>query len=79
MRKITSIINGQVYSVNRIFSYVAWLFSGRKTIDYPGYHCGCCGKWVDKPFSIPEYDSCGKFADTVEICEECNKVRTKIV
>jgi len=43
-------------------------------IQYRGYHCGICGKWVNEPFSVPEYQSAGEWWDTWGMCNECIKI-----
>ena len=58
-----------------MISWLKWLLSGRPYIEYPGYHCGCCGKWVDDPFSMPTYKSIGSW-DTWGLCPKgtgCNR------
>lgn len=40
-------------------------------LKYPGFHCGCCGKWVDEAFEIPEYQSADPWWDTWGLCNEC--------
>ena len=45
-----------------------WLGNGRPMIKYEGYTCGCCGRGWKIPFEIPEYESCGDWADTWGLC-----------
>ena len=59
-----------MWRIRRLLRYVRWLFTGRRMISYPGFMCSCCGKWVGGPFSIPEYESCGEWGDTIGLCEE---------
>jgi len=40
-------------------------------LDYPGYHCGLCGKWVDHPQSIPKHLSGGSHFDMIGMCGKC--------
>jgi hypothetical protein len=37
-------------------------------IHYPGFTCGCCGNWINKPFSIPKWKSEGEYWDTIGLC-----------
>ena len=46
-----------------------WIKEGCPMIKYDGFHCGLCGKWVNKSFEIPKYKSLGKFWDTWGICD----------
>lgn len=62
---------------------IKWILKGKPMARYKGFNCGCCGKWHNKPFSIPTYLSCGEWWDTWGICptiEECtihyNRVHT---
>lgn len=60
-----------------IVRYLRWRFGGRSMVKYPGFKCGCCGRWWDIPFEIPEYESCGEWADTWGLCprgEGCNTI-----
>jgi len=53
--------------------WLKWRLKGKPMIHYSGFHCSCCGKWVDKCFSIPEYQSVDEWWDTWGICEECKR------
>jgi hypothetical protein len=48
--------------------WLLWMLRGRPYLRYDGYHCGCCGRWIDESFSIPEYKSCGRWWDTWGVC-----------
>ena len=39
------------------FKKLKWYLNGKPTILLPGFNCGCCGKWVNKPFKIRNYGS----------------------
>lgn len=54
-----------------MFSWLFWLVRGKPLIHYAGYHCGCCGKWVEEAFTVPVRESCGKWADTWGLCKDC--------
>lgn len=54
-----------------MFKWLKWIWKGKPVIKYPGYHCGCCGKWVDWEFFIPTYKSMGEWWDTWGICSQC--------
>jgi len=49
-----------------------WKLKGSKFVSYDGFHCGLCGRWVNKSFKIPEYMSIGEWWDTWGICKECS-------
>jgi len=51
------------------FAWLKWVWKGKPMIHYEGYHCGLCGKWVNKPFEIPEYQSDGEWWDTWGVCD----------
>ncbi len=50
--------------------YLKWLINGKPMIKYSGYTCGCCGKFREDPFEIPEYDSNGEYWDTIGLCSD---------
>jgi len=54
-----------------MFKWLAWLCRGKPMRHYDGYHCGCCGRWVAKPFDVPAYQSIGQWADGWGLCEYC--------
>ena len=51
-----------------IIAYIKWLLNGKPMKTYSGYNCGCCGKWHDNLFQIPEYQSYGWQSDTWGLC-----------
>ena len=53
------------------FRWLKWHLKGKSMIQYRGYHCGICGKWVNEPFSVSEYQSAGEWWDTWGMCNEC--------
>ena len=42
-------------TIKNYILYLKWKYNGKPTIKHNGYHCGLCGKWIDKPFETPEY------------------------
>jgi hypothetical protein len=40
----------------RIIKWFIWVLRGKPTITYPGYNCGCCGKWWDETYRVPHYE-----------------------
>ena len=42
-----------------------------KPVVYPGFHCGCCGAWVEKEWSCT--DPSDEYFDTIGICDVCLK------
>jgi hypothetical protein len=55
------------YSIGKI----KWILQGKPMIEYTGYNCGCCGKWVEEKFKVPTYQSWGEWYDTWGLCKEC--------
>ena len=53
-----------------IILYLGWLLMHKPVIHYEGYHCGCCGRWHDIPFDVPEYKTCGEWWDTWGMCPD---------
>lgn len=51
-----------------LFRKIKWYFQGKPMLSYPGYRCGCCGKWINEPFEIPTYESCGEYWDGWGTC-----------
>jgi len=49
--------------------WFGWKIQGSPVIKYTGFHCGCCGKWNDIPFTVPTYLSNGEM-DTWGICPD---------
>jgi hypothetical protein len=33
-----------------------WILRGKPMLTYHGFHCGCCGKWWDLDYYVPDYD-----------------------
>lgn len=56
-----------------MIKWIKWHIRGKPMIKYEGSHCGLCGRWVDEPFTIREYKSQGKWADTWGICKKCER------
>jgi hypothetical protein len=44
---------------------------------YPGYHCGCCGRWIVMRFGVRKYRSLGERADTWGLCPKCSAIAEK--
>lgn len=40
-------------------------------IKYNGFHCGCCGTWIEEEFTVPKWDSAGWWWDTIGLCNGC--------
>jgi len=54
----------------KFLTKLKWRLNGKPMLKYEGFHCGCCGKWWDIPFEIPEYKSCGSWWDGWGLCPE---------
>ncbi len=54
-----------------MIKWLKWILKGKPIIKYEGYNCGCCGKWVNEKFSVPEYKSVGRWWDTWGLCDGC--------
>ncbi len=52
-----------------LYKYISWLIRGKPMITYPGFNCGCCGKYTAKPFSIRDYKSDG-WLDNWGLCDK---------
>lgn len=57
--------------IHQFFKWLKWRRQGKPCVSYEGYHCGLCGAWVGKPFTVPEYKSAGKQGDAWGICDKC--------
>ena len=67
------VIRGEMSRIITFFRWLKWYLKGKPMVQYRGYHCGICGKWVNEPFSVPEYQSAEEWWDTWGVCEECVK------
>lgn len=56
--------------IREFFQYLKWINMGKPMIFYPGFHCGCCGKWNAIPFGVPYYKSSEEWWDTWGICPD---------
>lgn len=64
-------------SIMTFCKWLYWLTHGKKVLTYSGYHCGCCGRWTEKKFSIPTYKSDGSYWDTIGLCpNECKEIKS---
>jgi len=54
---------------------IRWYLNHKPMIEYDGYNCGCCGKWVNEKFKIPTYQSEGKWWDTWGLCNKCATIK----
>jgi hypothetical protein len=52
---------------------IKWVRKKKPMVTYEGFHCGCCGRWVNMKFSIPTYKSISEWWDTWGICPRCEK------
>jgi hypothetical protein len=55
-----------MHSLRYFLSYLKWLLH-KEYVEYPGYNCGCCGRWIDKPFKVRLYKA-DPFWDTWGLC-----------
>ena len=58
--------------IRPIKNYLArrrWRKSGSPVFVYPGYNCGCCGKYIKEEIEVPTYESLGSW-DTWGLCPE---------
>jgi hypothetical protein len=62
----------------KLHDWIEWLIEGKPYIDYEGYHCGCCGKWTDRKFKIPKYQSHGEWGDTWGLCSGCQNLEIEL-
>ena len=61
--------------ISILFKWIKWKLLGSPIIQYLGFHCGCCGKYVREPFTVPTYKSDGSWMDTWGLCNECGSQR----
>ena len=61
--------------MNTFFRWMKWIFDGKPMVTYNGFNCGCCGKWITQKIEIPEYKSCGRWWDTIDLCNRCANVK----
>jgi len=58
-----------------------WRKSGSPVFVYPGFNCGCCGKYTKEEFEVPTYETLGPNWDTWSLCldtpEACYNTRRK--
>ena len=54
--------------IKKLIAKLKWIRQGRPMIKYPGFGCGCCGKYWAIPFEVPTYESSGKWWDTWGVC-----------
>ena len=55
----------------RLINWLVWLWQGKPMVNYDGFNCGCCGKWVWHQYSVPTYKSDGSWWDTWDLCNDC--------
>ncbi len=60
-----------VWRLRQIPSWIKWRWLGKPMIEYAGYNCGLCGRYVCESFQVPEYQSHGKWWDTWSACDRC--------
>ncbi len=58
-----------IWRIRYFFEWLCWLKDGKSVVKYSGFHCGCCGEWIARPFEIPTYKSIDKWADTIGLCD----------
>jgi len=54
--------------LRRIFDRLSWLLTGCPSVKYDHYWCGLCGRFWKESFTLPAYESYGKWADTWGLC-----------
>ena len=55
----------------RFLSWLWWVIRGKPMVWYDGYNCGCCGKWVNRPMNVRDYQAYGWQSDTWGLCNSC--------
>lgn len=56
--------------MRKLLNWIKWIFKGKPMVEYNGFNCGCCGKWVRKNFQVPKYLA-DRWGDTWGLCEKC--------
>jgi len=67
-----------IFRRQKFFRWLRWKLIGSPLISYPGKHCGCCGAWIDVPFTIRTYQSFDKYWDTWDLCDTCKNKKGKL-
>lgn len=62
-----------IWKIRRLYHRIIWRLFKKDYIEYKGYHCGCCGKWVGESIKVRTCDSVSKWWDTWGICKDCGK------
>ena len=55
-------------TIKYFFRWLKWKWQGSPNITYSGYHCGCCGIWIDKQIKVPAFTA-DDWWDTWGLCE----------
>jgi hypothetical protein len=56
--------------IRKFLKFTKWLLNKKPFVTYEGFHCGICGKWIEKQITIPKYKSNGFWFDTWGLCKE---------
>lgn len=64
--------------MRRFLRKIKWYLQGKPMLEYEGVNCGACGRWLNAPISVPEWESNGKWWDTWGICADIDKCVTPI-
>jgi hypothetical protein len=57
------------FDIIRAIAHIKWIRSGKPMKTIPGWHCGCCGRWVKQEIKFPAYQS--EHEHNVSICCVC--------
>jgi hypothetical protein len=47
----------KMWRIKYFFKWLKWKLEGSQMLSFPGKHCGCCGAWLNEPYTIPAYKS----------------------
>jgi hypothetical protein len=71
MKIIRKWTNKGLVSIWYYLTYMLWIIDGRPYITTLGYHCGCCGRWVNMKRRIPKFLYSEVWSHW-EICDGCD-------
>ena len=63
-----------MYYIKIFYYWINWNFRGRPYNKIFGFHCGCCGKWVNNIKYIPDYNY-DSFFDGWGLCNSCKNFK----
>lgn len=50
-------------------AYIRWVDRCKPMVKHKGFYCGCCGRWWNESFEVPDFLSMGSW-NTWGLCPE---------